>query len=29
MPWTLPMIRRLHRHLGIHAEVLIAETGTR
>lgn len=28
-PLTLPMIRRLHRHLGIPAEVLIAETVTR
>jgi HTH-type transcriptional regulator / antitoxin HigA len=28
-PLTLPMIRRLHRHLGIPAEVLIAETVTK
>jgi HTH-type transcriptional regulator / antitoxin HigA len=28
-PLTLPMIRRLHRHLGIPAEVLIAETVNR
>lgn len=26
-PLTLAMIRRLHRQLGIPAEVLIAETG--
>jgi HTH-type transcriptional regulator/antitoxin HigA len=28
-PLTLPMIRMLHRHLGMPAEVLIAETVTR
>jgi HTH-type transcriptional regulator/antitoxin HigA len=28
-PLTLAMIRRLHRGLGIPAEVLIAETATR
>ena len=28
-PLTLAMIRRLHRDLGIPADILIAETGTR